>query len=117
MTANPFQKATRPGRGANRRSPILDRFFSHIELDGSCWAWTGYVSPNGYGQMGDNRRIHYVHRWAYEHFIGPIPEGLVIDHLCRNRRCVNPAHLEPVTAEENWRRGDAPSAISTRGAA
>jgi hypothetical protein len=58
-----------------------------------------------------------AHRFAYELLVGPIPEGLVIDHLCRNRRCVNPAHLEPVTAEENWRRGDAPSAISTRGAA
>lgn len=98
-----FTPARRPGP-ANRRSPIHERFMAKIEIEGSCWAFTGYVSPNGYGQMSDGTRIVYVHRWAYEHFIGPIPEGHHIDHLCRNRRCCKPTHLEPVTQAENNRR-------------
>jgi hypothetical protein len=52
----------------------------------------------------------YAHRWSYEHFVGPIPEGLHIDHLCRVRRCVNPDHLEPVTPKENYLRGEGPTA-------
>ena len=61
---------------------------------------------SGYGVLSLGRGVTMLaHRWSYEHFVGPIPDGLVIDHLCRVRHCVNPDHLEPVTNEENLRRG------------
>lgn len=74
-----------------------------------CWAWTGFVKPNGYGQIGLGKRgmgIAHAHRVAYELYVGPIPTGMTLDHLCRVRCCVNPDHLEPVTNAENIRRGD-----------
>lgn len=73
-----------------------------------CRIWTGRIDRHGYGQIkigGRNGRPHAAHRVSYETEIGPIPEGLVIDHLCRVRNCVNPSHLEPVSNEENVRRG------------
>lgn len=72
-----------------------------------CWEWQGKsVQTSGYGQLnyGGTRRL--AHRLAYELAVGPVPEGLVLDHLCRNRLCVNPMHLEPVTNRENLRRGE-----------
>lgn len=70
-----------------------------------CWEWTAALQSSGYGCTGiGNRRVGLAHRVAYELLVGPIPAGLQIDHLCRNKRCVNPAHLEPVTASENQRR-------------
>jgi len=73
-----------------------------VRVDG-CWLWTGYINPNGYAMFG--RR--WAHRVAYEFFVGPIPEGLELDHLCRVPACVNPAHLEAVTHRENMRRAPA----------
>lgn len=75
--------------------------------NGGCWRWKGAIvggENGGYGQfrVGDRRIV--AHRVAYELLVGPIPEGLELDHLCRNRWCVNPAHLEPVTHLENMRR-------------
>lgn len=66
-----------------------------------CWIWNGYVSEDGYGRLG---KI-VAHRMVYEERVGPVPDGLELDHLCRQRDCVNPAHLEPVTHAENIRRG------------
>lgn len=79
-------------------------FERHILKGDGCWLWTGALNNKGYGQWGQNGRTRSAHRVAYEFFVGPIPEGLTIDHLCRVRRCVRPDHLEPVTSAENTRR-------------
>lgn len=75
-----------------------------------CWTWTGTLFWNGYGclkiWLGDKYQHVGVHRLAYEHFIGPIPADREIDHLCRNRACCNPAHLEAVSRRENQLRGE-----------
>ena len=74
-----------------------------------CWLWTGTVTGAGYGHVYvGGHRYEYVHRLAYQEAVGPIPEGLELDHLCRNHACLNPAHLEPVTHRENLRRGTGP---------
>jgi hypothetical protein len=90
-----------------------DRFLSKVErTESGCWLWTGGISKDGYGKFpvlvtpGKPFRWVRAHRWSYEHFIGPIPPKLTLDHLCRVRNCVNPEHLEPVTNAENTRRGE-----------
>lgn len=72
--------------------------------ESGCWHWMAAVNSRGYGQWGVNGVSRSTHRVAYEVLVGPIPTDLQIDHLCRNRRCCNPAHLEPVTALVNQRR-------------
>lgn len=87
------------------------RFFDFVERTETCWLWRGYLNAPGYGQMKVGDRAMYAHRWAYEHFVGPIPEGLEIDHLCRVPACCNPAHLEAVTRRVNVLRSTSFSAI------
>ena len=70
-----------------------------------CKIWNKGMSGNGYGSFCENGKHQPAHRYVYETKVGPIPEGLQIDHLCRNRACVNVDHLEPVTQRENLRRG------------
>lgn len=73
--------------------------------DGGCWLYEGYRRRDGYAQAWWDGRQQYLHRAMYEHLVGPIPDGLTLDHLCRVRNCVNPSHLDPVSAAENTRRG------------
>lgn len=97
--------------------PASDRFWPKVAKGGpgECWEWTASVRGSGsYGQFRIGKRQVFAHRVAYELEIGPIPDGLVIDHLCRNHLCVNPAHLEPVTGQENVLRGQSPPAQSAR---
>lgn len=79
------------------------RFWSKVDASGMCWEWTEATSA-GYGQLKVARHWVYAHRFAYELLIGPIPDGLDLDHLCLNAICVNPDHLEPVSRAENRRR-------------
>ena len=74
------------------KKTILQRFWNRVLRTERCWVWNG-AKVNGYGQISTNGKTEYVHRFSYEMVNGKIPEGLVIDHLCRNRACVNPAHL------------------------
>lgn len=86
----------------------LEQFFDgHVDkkADG-CWLWTGTKHNEGYGRVSFRGTKAFAHRTSYERFVGPIPEGLTIDHLCRNKSCVNPAHLEAVTRKENAFRGN-----------
>lgn len=84
----------------------MDRFWDKVDTAGDCWEWTAYKMPNGYGRFGLDGKMPLAHRVAYELEVGEIPVGLQIDHLCRNRGCVRPDHLEPVTQAENIRRGE-----------
>lgn len=91
----------------NKWLTLEERLWPKVEKTETCWLWTGSVNDYGYGAIHAKGRRTGVHRAVYELLVGPIPEGFQIDHLCRVRNCVNPAHLEPVTQRENLRRGRA----------
>lgn len=89
---------------------IRDRIFGGVLKMGECWIYSGHIDREGYGRVRRTDGNQYAHRIAYELEVGPIPAGMVIDHVrargCRHRSCVNPAHLEPVTIGTNVLRGD-----------
>lgn len=100
---------------------VNQRFWAKVDsAEDGCWTWTACRSWKGYGLFGIRpapgapQSNKHAHRVAYEMLVGPIPVGLHIDHLCRNRACVRPDHMEPVTPRENWIRGNTPSAVHAR---
>lgn len=93
---------------------VADRLWSKVDASGICWEWTAYKNPKGYGHFYRAGRWEKAHRVAYELLVGPIPRGLELDHLCRNRACVNPDHLEPVTRKVNNLRGSSPTSYNAR---
>ena len=96
------------------------RFLRRVDRSGECWEWLGTISTAGYGVFGmgstsDGRRRQIkAHRFAYELWVAPIPDGLQIDHLCRTRSCVNPSHLEAVTGKVNTLRSEGVAAVNAR---
>jgi len=94
---------------------LKERLMAKVKVaENGCWERTVGVNNLGYSTLRFQGKMYAAHRAAYEVFIGPIPEGLQIDHLCRNRVCVNPDHLEPVTRRENLLRGEGFSAQAAR---
>lgn len=101
------------GRGSSY-DELLERFESKVEiLITNCWKWNGHIEENGYGRFGIGSHLMVsAHRMSYILYKGPIDLGLTIDHLCKNKWCVNPNHLEPVTLKENLLRSNAITTIN-----
>lgn len=95
--------------------PESARFWAFVDKSEKCWTWQGHRTASGYGTFSrEGRRTEYAHRYAYMEAKGPIPDGLHLDHLCRNTPCVRPSHLEAVTPRENTLRGDGPTSKNAR---
>lgn len=104
-------KAQGSGGAFRRPEAVATQLMRRVTRDAAsgCWLFTGYLNNDGYGHIAVEGRFFGAHRLSYELARGPIPDGLHLDHLCKTRNCVNPDHLEPVTAHENWRRGASPT--------
>jgi len=94
---------------------LEERFWPKVDKSGDCWVWTASKHPGGYGQIAMKPRgMRGAHRVAWEMLRGPVPEGMQLDHLCRNRACVNPAHMEVVDQRTNVLRGSGHTAVNAR---
>ena len=93
---------------------MLERFWDKVDITNSCWNWEALCNKDGYGRINSNGTMLLAHRYIYEILENHIPIGLELDHLCRNRKCVNPNHLDIVTKKENWSRGNSQSAKQSR---
>lgn len=93
---------------------LESRFWSKLKKTDSCWIWTASKDLDGYGRFFLEGRSISSHRFSYEHWNGKIPDELQIDHICRNRACVNPEHMEIVTSKENTLKGSGPTAVNSR---
>ena len=110
------------------RTTLIERVMAKVDKSGPvpagaphlgpCWIWFGHLNRTGYGQVnrGAKEGRALVHRVLYEHHVGPVPQGLELDHLCSVRACCNPTHLEPVTHAENVRRGRSAESVRERAA-
>ena len=89
------------------QASVLRDYKDRIQVrDGSCWQWVGGCNEDGYGVLRLHNKGHMAHRFVYEKLVATVPKSLVMDHLCRNRACVNPEHMEPVTQRTNLLRGE-----------
>jgi len=105
----------KPVEGPLQSDPLIRRVEARIGKSAGCWEWLGFITLNGYGRTNfPGVKTRLAHRLVYELLVGPIPDGLTLDHLCRNRSCVNPAHLEPVTMKVNTLRGESFAAKNAR---
>jgi len=93
---------------------IKPRPMPGVKVSGPCILWPGYINPYGYGVISYNYRSHHAHRFLYQLAFGPLPSNIHVDHLCRNRSCININHLEPVTIRENILRGMGIAAVNAR---
>lgn len=108
-----YQRLRKQGSLPDRNRPTPEeRFWAKVNKTETCWLWTAVI-VGGYGKFWLDRHVG-AHRFCYELLVGPVPDGLVLDHLCRVRHCVNPDHLEPVTHRENVSRGVGPTAINSQ---
>ena len=94
--------------------PVEPRLWSKVDKTATCWVWRGLLDTSGYGQIKVNGKFKQVHRVVFELLVGPVPLNLELDHLCRNKACVNPDHLESVTHQVNVLRGCGPPAMNAR---
>lgn len=97
------------------RHVLADRFWSKVSKSDGCWRWTGARHSDGYGSFRAGDRSMLAHVFSWEAARGPVAAGLELDHVCRNRACVRPDHLEPVTHVVNVNRGNMPSVVAARG--
>ena len=88
--------------------------FKKIEVTGFCWNWLGPLNDRGYGQFRVGQQMMRCHRVLYEWLVADVPEGLVLDHLCENQKCVNPDHTVPKTQRANVQRGHGITAVNAR---
>jgi len=104
-----YMRTFRTGTAADPiRATTAERFWSHVEKTEGCWNWTANKNSFGYGTMRHDSKLKKAHRISYELANGPIPDGLHIDHICRTRHCVKPAHLRLATPKQNLENLDGP---------